>query len=346
MNTYARLSTLPLTIERHDLVGLEQQTSSGWTRASTEIVLHGRGQAGRGEDITYQVPDQRAFQRSGPALDLAGSFTLEEFSQRLDRLQLFTAPPADDKAPLHRRWALESAALDLALRQAETSLARALEREPRPLRYAVSLGLGTPPTLAPLRALWSAYPGLELKLDADLGWSAALIQELAATGKVCVVDLKGQYHGPFAGLAPDAALYERIATGLPDAILEDPAWTPETRQALAEHLPRVAYDAPICSLADLIKVNPEAQVVNIKPSRFGLLSELFRTYDYCEARGIAMYAGGQFELGCGRGQAQLLASLFHPTAANDIAPSGFNERSLPANLPTSPLPPSSGPGFR
>jgi len=109
----------------------------------------------------------------------------------------------------------------------------------------------------------------------------------------------------------------------------------------------VTYDAPICALADLLKVFPAPRAVNVKPSRFGLVSELLRTYEWCESRGVTVYGGGQFELGPGRGQIQLLASLFHPDAANDVAPAVFNEAALPERPPTSPLPaPADAHGFR
>ena len=66
-------------------------------------------------------------------------------------------------------------------------------------------------------------------------------------------------------------------------------------------------------------------MVNIKPSRFGGLRDLFATYDYCDEHGIGAYGGGQWELGVGRGQIQYLASLFHPDTPNDAAPRGYNE---------------------
>ena len=62
--------------------------------------------------------------------------------------------------------------------------------------------------------------------------------------------------------------------------------------------------------------------MNLKPSRFGALRALFDFYDFCEARGIGAYGGGQSELGPGRGQIQFLAALFHPDAPNDVAPAG------------------------
>jgi hypothetical protein len=88
-------------------------------------------------------------------------------------------------------------------------------------------------------------------------------------------------------------------------------------------------------------------VLNSKPSRFGSVEELFRFYDVCSERGIRLYGGGQFELGPGRGHIQYLASLFHPDAANDVAPSGYNVTPLPSGLPASPLPPTpADTGFR
>jgi hypothetical protein len=56
---------------------------------------------------------------------------------------------------------------------------------------------------------------------------------------------------------------------------------------------------------------------------------------------MSMYGGGQWELGPGRGHIQYLASVFHPSTPNDVAPAAFNIHRLdpPPGLPTSPLPP-------
>src|ERR1019366_4224044 len=89
----------------------------------------------------------------------------------------------------------ESAALDLALRQADTSLHEALGREPRPVRFVVSLRLGEPPSLEPLRERLNLYPGLRFKLDPTSSWDEELITELVATGAVDAVDFKGYYVG-------------------------------------------------------------------------------------------------------------------------------------------------------
>jgi hypothetical protein len=64
---------------------------------------------------------------------------------------------------------------------------------------------------------------------------------------------------------------------------------------------------------------------------------LFGAIDHCEANGIAMYGGGQFELGVGRRQIQTLAAVFYADAPNDVAPSDYNEGTSRPGLPTSPL---------
>lgn len=343
MSTYARLRDLPLVVEGYERETLSRDVSAGWVRKTTLVRLRGGAQVGVGEDVTYQAEAHEAFW-SAP-LELRGETTLEGFSHRLDACELFPAEVGDSKAPLFRRWALESAALDLALRQAGTSLAAKLGRRAQPLRFAVSLGLGSPPEFSRLERLWERAPGVELKLDADPSWDDALLARLAASGKVAVVDFKGQYKGEFRGPAPDAELYRRVAEALPEAWLEDPGWTPATREALAPHMERVTYDAPMCSLSDLVQRWPRPRALNVKPSRYGSLQELCRVYDYCAAQGIAVYGGGQFELGEGRRQAQLLASLFHPSGPNDLAPSAFNEAELPADLPGSPLPIEDRAGF-
>ena len=135
---------------------------------------------------------------------------------------------------------------------------------------------------------------------------------------------------------PDAELYHRVIDGLSGAWLEDPALTPETEAVLDPVHERVTWDAPIHSVGDIEALRWPPRTVNIKPSRFGSVERLFGGYDYCAEQGIGAYGGGQFELGVGRDQIQLLAALFHPETPNDVAPGGFNLDPA-AGLPTSPL---------
>jgi L-alanine-DL-glutamate epimerase-like enolase superfamily enzyme len=349
MSTFELLSGLALTVERYELEGLRAEVSSGFERLSTVVHLHGGGYEGVGEDVVYDAGDQELLQQAGPVQPLAGEFTLGEFCELTDGLDLFPREPEHGEVSrLYRRWTFQSAALDLALRQAGTSLHTALGRQPRPLTFVVSLGLGEPASLEPLRSRLAAYPTLRFKLDAKSSWTPELIAELVATDAVDSVDFKALYHGTVVDVQPDPALYERVVAAFPHAWLEDPDLvTAGTAAALADAHDRITWDAPIHSIADIESLPSAPRMVNIKPSRIGGLQPLCATYDYCAEHRIRAYGGGQFELGPGRGQAQYLASLFHPDTPNDLAPVGYNEEHPPAGLPSSPLAPApDATGFR
>ena len=208
------------------------------------------------------------------------------------------------------------------------------------MRFVVSMRLGEPPTAEPVLRWLELNPTLEFKLDPTSGWTDELVEELAATGAVESADLKGAYKGTVVDQPPDPALYSRVANGLPDAWLEDPALTPETEPVLAAHRQRVTWDAPIHTVADVEGLPFPPRTLNVKPSRSGSIRDLFALYDYCAEQKIGLYGGGQFELGPGRGQIQYLASLFHPDGPNDVAPGAYNKPAPTAGLPASPLEPA------
>jgi len=339
MSTYERVAGLPLLVEGYELERLERAVSSGFTRVSTVIRLRGAGHEGVGEDVTYDGADHDRFQAGGRDHPLAGEWTLDSFSQHVGQLDLFPAAPEREVYRNYRRWAVESAALDLALRQADLGAAEALGRIARPVRFVISLRLDEEPSIEPVRQRVALYPWIRFKLDATSGWNDAFVAELASLGVVETVDFKGAYHGTRVDQPPDAALYARVADGLPGALLEDPALTPETDEVLEPYRDRVTWDAIIHSVEEIEALPFPPRVLNIKPSRFGSLRALLDSYDYLESRGIAAYGGGQFELGPGRGQIQALASLFHPDAPNDVAPGGYNEPDPVPGLPASPLEP-------
>jgi L-alanine-DL-glutamate epimerase-like enolase superfamily enzyme len=347
MSTWERVEGLELQIEGYSLQALEASVSSDFERKSTVIHLHGAGQEGLGEDVTYDALDQEILQRAGPNLPLAGRFTLGAFCEQLAQLSLFPEPPQREVSENYRTWAYESAALDLALRQAGTTLHALLGLEPAPVRFVVSLRLGEPPTLAPLSARLELYPTLRFKLDPTSSWDDALIAQLVETGAVDSVDFKGLYVGSIVDQPADPELYRRVAEAFPHAWIEDPALTPETDAVLAAHRARFSWDAPIHSIADIEALPYPPRMVNIKPSRLGGVKSLLDAYDYCRERAIGNYGGGQFELGVGRGQNQYLASLFHADAPNDVAPTGYNLPAPPPGLPSSPLAPEpAASGFR
>ena len=348
MATFDRIADLPIEIDGYELEGLEANVSSDFTRLTTLIRVRGGGEEGVGEDVVYDALDHVALQSAGPVLDLTGPATIGELCELVGTLDLFAdSPPVREVSPLYRRWAFESAALDLALRQSGESLAERLGIEPRPVTFVVSLRLGDPPTIEPVATRLASYPTLRFKLDPVSAWSDELIQELVATGAVDSVDFKGFYVGTVVDQPADPDLYGRVVEAFPDAWIEDPALTGETDPLLEPHRDRVTWDAPIHSIADIEALPFPPKMVNIKPSRVGGLQSLFATYDYCTEHGIGAYGGGQFELGVGRGHIQYLASLFHPDTPNDVAPSGYNLPDPPAGLPASPLEPQvAASGFR
>jgi hypothetical protein len=347
-STYDVLADLPLRVGSYSVEGLERDVSSGFTRKSTLVHLAGDGETGTGEDVVYESEDQEALQAAAPDLPLAGSWSLGDFCDHTEALDLFPTPPLrGDVSRLYRRWTFHSAALDLALRQAGKPLHDVLGREARPVTFVLSMRLGTPSTLEPLRARLERYPGLRFKLDPVSDWDEEIVAGLVATGAVDSVDFKSFYKGTVVDSPTDPALYRRCVEAFPDAWLEDPDVTnPEVDEILRPHRDRITWDAPIHSVADIEALPFPPKTVNIKPSRFGTLRSLCAGYDYCAAHGIGAYGGGQFELGQGRAQAQYLASLFHPDGPNDLAPGGY-DAAVPADgLPTSPLAPKpSATGF-
>jgi len=347
VSLYDSVRDLPLLVERYALDGLQQVVRPEFTRKTTVVRLVGGGEEGHGEDVTYDGELHDAQQARGPVLPLQGDWTLHSFSQHLATLPLFEEEPERHAYLDYRRWAFESAALDLALRQAGRSLGDAVGRRAQPVTFVASGGLGEPPSTARLRGFLDLYPGLRFKLDARPEWTDAIFDELRELGCVDSIDLKGQYSGTTVDNPADPDLYRRVIEAFPKAWLEDPALTPETEALLEPVADRVTWDAIIHSVADIEALRWPPTTVNVKPSRFGSVERLFAAYEHCEAHGIAAYGGGQFELGVGRGQIQLLASLFHPGTPNDVAPGGYNATEPAPGLPTSPLEVTATPtGFR
>jgi len=341
---YGLIAGLPLRIDGYHLERKELDVSSGFLRVTTTVVLRGGGHEGRGEDVTYAAEDHDPYPL---ALPLEGDWILDEFSERLGGLDLFPdRPPQLEFFRYYRRWAFESAALDLALRQRGQSLGAALGRDYQPLRFAVSTRLDISPWLA-------VDPALEFKLDPTPEWDAQTMARIAVTGRVRVLDFKSFYEGSPVDNPPDPVQYRAAAAAFADAVLEDPALTGPARDALDGEEERFSFDAPIHSWADVEAVAARVfngrpstlRHLNIKPSRFGSVGALLDCVERAQAAGMELYGGGQFELGVGRDQIQALASLLYPAGPNDVAPRDYHGDAH-AGVPRSPLEPlAQAPGF-
>jgi L-alanine-DL-glutamate epimerase-like enolase superfamily enzyme len=330
---WERLAGRSLVVDDYSLERLE---ADGYERATTQIRLSGGGEVGIGEDVGLD-----ALEDTG--LPLAGEWTLASFCDRLAELDQWPEPPEWELARAWRNWAFESAALDLALRQAGLSLAEAVGRPVRPVRFVNSLGLGDPPSVAGIAKRVEQSPSVAFKLDAAPSWTASIVEELAGLQCVETVDFKGRYGLEVEDEDALVAMYRTVLDAFPDALLEDPHQLARVEALIAPVRDRVSLDAPIRTPSDV----GATRTINVKPSRIGGVRPLLAVYEWCDANGVAMYGGGMGELGVGRGQIELLASLFHPDGPNDVAPSAFNAPEPSPGLPASPLVLDGlGPGFR
>ncbi|MDS0478587.1 hypothetical protein [Natrinema sp. 1APR25-10V2] len=360
---YDAIADLPLEIEEYDVefrkracagdfarmrtvLGLQavEPDKPGYTRPCTRFSNHGDGATGVGEDVTYEIEDHQALDDSPIDLPPTGSYTVDSFSEALDGIDLFPGvDPGREASRSYRRWGIESAALDLALKQADTDLATVLDREYDPVRFLVSTRLGEPPTLERVEQWLEFTPETEFKLDATSAWTPEIIDELVATDSVRIVDLKGHYKNTDVDQSADVMLYRRIIEAFPDALVEDPRLTDDTLPLFEGHEHRITWDAPVTDVASIEALPFTPEWLNVKPSRFGSIENLFETIEYCLDQGIGMYGGGQTELSVGRQHLHALASLFYPAAPNDTAPCAYNDPDPVSGLPNSPLSPPSNP---
>jgi hypothetical protein len=342
MTLYDRVADLPLTIEATERTSRRRETSGDFTRVTSTFALLAGDEFGAGEDVTYDAVDHEVLPEP-PVFDLVGEYSFDEFSRMIGNMDLFpTKPPERETSRDYRRWAFESAALDLALKQNDTTLASLLGRERSPVRFVASTGLqdGNPKRVEETLAV---NPTCEFKLDPTAEWTEETFTRLKETGAVRILDLKGHYEEA-EGVQPLASdRYRQVFETFPDALVEDPTVSDDVWDLLAANVDRLSWDAPIHSVADLEDRSFEPNWCNIKPSRFGTVRSLFETIEYCYDHGISMYGGGQFELCVGRGHIQLLASLFYPDGPNDVAPRAYNEPEVRTDLIESPLEPPTDP---
>ena len=354
-------SVLPLevTIERVSTSQLELGGAAAFTRVTTIVELYGAGETGRGEDISYSSDTQSEIPAALAARDdLVGTWTIASLAAHLDE-HPFTTPGGkrmDDK-PGYHRWAIESAALDLALRQRGTDLATLVGTDWQPLRVSLSMGVGSPPSDEVVRAWLDRDDTVSFKLDTSPDWGHEFVVQLAELGPaVATIDMKALYTGDWANNDYPATLYGSIGETLTDALIEDAKLDSDSLDALDEDaLGRLAWDYPITapedvpglpgSTATFSDLRPAA--INIKPSRFGSLERMLETIALCDREGIPCYSGGQYELGIGRTQVQAIASLCFPDGPNDCAPVMFHA-ATPASddVPLGPVvPPADHVGF-
>ena len=225
-----------------------------------------------------------------PPAGLGGARTFAEFSDLIGEIDLFpAAAPEREVSRPYRRWAFESAALDLALRQADTNLADRPSAASHG-RSTSSPRCASPPSASeqrssidPLLARLAVYPNLRFKLDPTNDWDDELIAALVRDRRGRLARPQGllQRHPGRRRDRPGAL--RQADRGLPRRLARGPRRQRRRPSPLLDPVAdRVTWDAPIHSIADIEAMPWAPRMVNIKPSRFGAVRDLFATYDYCE----------------------------------------------------------------
>ena len=231
---------------------LARTVSSGFERKSTIIVAAGRRRRGprRGRDLRGRGPRRPAGGRAG-ARRWRASARSTRFSEHLGdaRHSSRATRPSRTVYRRYRRWGFESAALDLALRQADTSLHELLGRTAEPVTFVVSSRMGEPPTIAPVTRRLARLPGAALQARRDAGLDRRADRGAAGDRRGRLDRLQGRLQGHASSTSrPTRRSTSTIAEAFPDAWLEDPDLeTDEARNALAPHQDRITWDAPIHS---------------------------------------------------------------------------------------------------
>ena len=249
-----------------------RSTARAGSHGSTTVVhLLGASEEGLGEDINYepQVHDAAATGGSRCCRSPA-SRRSTSFSARLDELGI-----DDDYTRLgvRERRARPRAA------PGWPSLAEAVGREPRPLTFVVS-------TRGDIRRLARALPRpCASSSTRDDDWTDEVVAELAATGAVDIVDLKGHYRGDVGRRRPDADALPPRRRGFPRRV--DRGRLARRRHAAgAGAAPRPADLGRADPLGRRRRGAPfPPRTLNVKPSRFGSLRRLLEFYDCCAANG-------------------------------------------------------------
>ena len=324
--SWPRLAELPLVVEGYELEPLTAELAGGMVRTTIQVRLHGAGHDGLGEDISA-MPDDPDAARHGAGRRCrsraSGRWRASATTSR--RSSSGRSRRSGTSRPLPQLGLRVGGARPRAAPGRPRRCTRCSEREPRPLRFVNSLGLGDPPSTDTIHRRLARYPDVRFKLDAAAAWTLAICEDLAATGAVDVVDFKGQYgmevEDAAGARAPCTSACSRRS---PTRSSRTRTTCPRSPRPLAPHADRVSYDALIHSVDDLATtpVNP-IRTVNIKPCRTGSLRALLALYAHCEADGLRCTAAGWASSASARGQIQLLASLFHPDAPNDVAPSAL-----------------------
>ena len=296
-----------------------------------------RANGGVGECLGFESERAKACLEG---LGLRGSWTLAAFGEHIRAVL-----PSVGRAGPGLQWALESAALDLALVYHPSN--GLWEFEPggrfRPVRFILQVPAGARPS--DYIPAWLAFDeGLEFRVKPELGWSEREWAYLAQCQRLRVIDLRVEDGDGLDGArAPSLSLYEHVARLVcrcpAPPILEDPPTAGEVRQILSGFESQFSFGRDISSVEDIARLEPPPRAICLHPWRLGRLDALFGAADYCRSNAIEVYMGYSGEIGPGRDQNLALAAIICPEGPNDLAPEDYYLGPPRPGLPPNPLAP-------
>ena len=98
MAIYDRIAGLPVRIEGYELEVRSLELAPEFVRMTTVIHLHGGGEEGVGEDVSYMPEDHERQAEAGATLPLTGGWSIDELSQPPRRPGPLVRRGADDGA--------------------------------------------------------------------------------------------------------------------------------------------------------------------------------------------------------------------------------------------------------
>ena len=331
------------TIDDYALERLQRDVSSDFTRVSTVIRLRGGGEEGVGEDVTYDAADHDV---------AAGGRARCSRSPGDWTLGVVLRPPRGAR-PLARAAAARRLAslppLGLRVGGARPRAApgrarrctRSLGREPRPVTFVVSLRLGEPATLEPVRArASSATRRCASSSTRRRDWTTSSIAELAATGAVDSRRLQGPLRGhgrrpaaptrPSTGASPRRSRTRGSRTRKLDAGDRRGA---RARTATASPGTRTSTASPTsrrCRSRRRWSTSSRRASAALRE----LLARL-RLLRRARHRHVRRRPVRARRRAAARSSTSPRSST--PTRPNDVAPGGYNDVDPPDGLPSSPL---------
>ncbi len=195
-------------------------------------------------------------------------------------------------------------------------------------------------TIEPVRMRLEIYPTLRFKLDPTNDWTDELISQLVDTGAVDSLDLKGQYKGTPVDVETDPELYGKLIEAFPEAWLEDPDVSDETKPILDPVADRVTWDA-----RDPLGRRHQVSALDAEDGQHQALAfraaarALRRRTTTARRTGSAPTAAASGSWGPVAATSSTSPRSSIPDTPNDVAPSGYNTAGTEPGLPSSPLEP-------